>query len=162
MLWERNSTLLSTRQPSQISRWLRVEAPGFTIVGRHLVLGVLLGIVLGSVGFTSPSAIESMLRFKSLHLWGAFGVGVFFAGIGLRLARCTPPTRTFHPGLIPGALLFGIGWSLSGFCPGAALAALGKGEQHGAVACMGVVLGTALYSIVHRSFFRWDRGSCAD
>ncbi|MFN9569095.1 MAG: DUF6691 family protein, partial [Cyanobacteriota bacterium] len=49
--------------------------------------------------------------------------------------------KPFHPGLIPGAVIFGVGWGLSGVCPGAGLASLGLGNWPMLLAIVTMLLG---------------------
>jgi len=69
------------------------------------------------------------------------GVGAFIAGVTFYLAqrygrRLAPLTgqrydlrrKPFDRNVLPGGIVFGIGWGLSGLCPGAAYASLGVGN----------------------------------
>lgn len=48
------------------------------------------------------------------------------------------------PGLVWGSALFGVGWALSGVCPGTALAQVGEGQLAGAVVVLGILGGAWL------------------
>ena len=50
-----------------------------------------------------------------------------------------------HAALIPGALLFGLGWGLVGACPGTVLAMSGEGKLGAFFTIVGIALGTYLY-----------------
>jgi uncharacterized membrane protein YedE/YeeE len=110
------------------------------------VFGALLGAVLHGVGFTDGARVHAMFTFAELELIGVFGVAVVVVGVGLRFLSVTPslPPRTWHRGLVPGAILFGLGWALSGACPGAVIAMAGEGQWLGVVGVVGVVVGAAL------------------
>jgi uncharacterized membrane protein YedE/YeeE len=48
-----------------------------------------------------------------------------------------------------GALLFGAGWAVMGYCPGTSVGALGEGRWHAVWAILGMLLGAAIYAEVH-------------
>lgn len=112
--------------------------------------GLALGFVLSRLGFTDWGELHRMLTFTDLRLVGAFGVAVVVTAIGLRVLTVGQylPAKPFHSGIVPGALLFGVGWALSGACPGAALAQLGEGRLTALVSVVGVFVGSALYQAV--------------
>jgi uncharacterized membrane protein YedE/YeeE len=53
--------------------------------------------------------------------------------------------KPFHRGLLPGAVVFGLGWGLCGVCPGAALAGVGMGNSPILIAIAAMLLGAWLY-----------------
>ena len=112
--------------------------------------GLALGFVLSRLGFTDWGELHGMLTLSDLRLVGAFGVAVVVTAIGLRVLTVGQhlPAKPFHSGIVPGALLFGVGWALSGACPGAALAQLGEGRLTALVSVVGVFVGSALYQAV--------------
>lgn len=112
-----------------------------------VVGGTSLGFVLSRTGFTDWGQVHSMFTFSDLRLIGVFGVAVVVVAIGMRWLPLdqTLPQRRFHKGLVPAAALFGLGWALSGACPGAVLAMVGEGQATALIALMGVVLGSALW-----------------
>ena len=59
-----------------------------------------------------------------------------------------------------GGVLFGVGWALSGACPGIILVQVGEGKLGALVTLAGVFLGNALYAAVHQRYFRFSVGSC--
>lgn len=59
-----------------------------------------------------------------------------------------PRRRDLNPRLIVGAVLFGVGWGLVGFCPGPAIAALGFGLTKAVIFFTAMLAGMALYEAV--------------
>jgi uncharacterized membrane protein YedE/YeeE len=57
-------------------------------------------------------------------------------------------------------LLFGVGWGLSGSCPGTALVQLGSGHAVAAFTIAGIVLGNWLFERVGSEHFGVERDSC--
>jgi hypothetical protein len=127
-----------------------------------VVFGAVLGFVLSRLGFTDANEVHRMMTFADLRLVGAFGVAVVTAAIGLRLLRVSSslPQKAWHPGLVPGAALFGLGWAISGVCPGAAFALMGEGSAAGVVGVTGVVVGSALF-VAWQRYGRAARRSAA-
>lgn len=48
--------------------------------------------------------------------------------------------------VVIGGSLFGIGWSIMGFCPGTSIGALGEGRWHAIFAIIGMIIGAALFA----------------
>lgn len=107
-----------------------------------LLIGMVFGagIVIG--GMSNPAKVLNFFDIfgtwdPSLLLVMASALIVTFVGYRLILRRTAPVfDRRFHlptrrdidlP-LVGGAALFGLGWGISGFCPGGAIPALGLGE----------------------------------
>ncbi len=93
-----------------------------------------------------------------LVLGGAVGVTVISFRFVRRVARPAlepsfeaPPATRIDGALFVGAGLFGIGWGLSGFCPGPGITALGRLSPDAFVFVAAFVLGSFLYRTVRRS-----------
>ena len=131
---------------------------------RFAVPGFLLGVALHFVGFGDFSEVHAMFALEDLRLILTFAVAVAVTSVGIHLARpqerAKLPRGKVHPGIIPGAALFGIGWALTGGCPGVIFVQLGEGQLIAIVTLVGVLAGNLLYGRAHRRFFRWDTGSC--
>jgi uncharacterized membrane protein YedE/YeeE len=126
------------------------------------LFGFALGATLSATGFTDYGELHRMFTLRDPRLLLAFGAAVVLAGVGFA-ALCRGgkmPRRPLQPGTIPGALVFGAGWALSGGCPGALLAQLGEGKLPAVVTLGGVMAGVALGGRI-RGKLRWDAGSCA-
>jgi uncharacterized membrane protein YedE/YeeE len=104
-----------------------------------------------------------MLTFADLRLFLTFCGGVALTALVFRLVPLRRPLapRPVHPGIVPGGVLFGVGWALTGACPAIPLVQVAEGKLWALATLAGVVVGTALYRAIHARFFRWDVGSCA-
>ena len=131
-----------------------------------IVCGLAFGAILDLAGFTSWDEIHKMFTFADLRLLLGFAMSVAILFVAWRIiaARSTPgwAPRHLHPGVIPGSLIFGAGWALCGACPAIALVQLGEGRWLAGASLAGILVGNALYPAVHRRWFRWSPGSCAD
>ncbi len=130
------------------------------------VPGLLFGFVLSKAGFSSWDEVQAMFTFQSLRLVFAFALSVAVLAacwqLVVRFQRPRWSPRPLHPGVIPGSLLFGAGWALSGACPAIAVVQLGEGKLGALFTLAGVVAGNYAYSHVHERYFRWPASSCAE
>ena len=102
-----------------------------------LIAGGLFGAGLAVSGMTDPARVigfldvfgnwDPALAFVMAGAVATYGLGMFalrrFAGAGRKLP--TTESAPIDRRLVIGAAIFGVGWGLSGFCPGPALANLG-------------------------------------
>ncbi len=104
-----------------------------------LLGGVLFGFGLAYSGMTKQEIVLSFLQLKDLGLifvMGGAALVTFFAiNIVPRFLKKPPFGNQFKPrkaamsrNVIIGAIIFGIGWGISGQCPGSAVASLGTGN----------------------------------
>ena len=130
------------------------------------LIGAWLGFVLSRAGFSSWDEVNAMFRLQSFRLVLAFAGAVVALCLGWWvIRRLTQPRwsdRRFHPGTIPGAMMFGVGWVLSGACPSIALVQLGEGKLLAFVTLAGVFIGNYGYSWLHERHLRWSASACGD
>lgn len=116
--------------------------------------GLIFALGLGLAGMTEP---QKVLGFLDLWNWDptllfvmAGAVGVHASLYPLILKRKSPlfdvkwhipSRRDIDPNLIVGAIIFGIGWGLGGYCPGPGLTALSSGDARPAVFVLTMVAG---------------------
>ena len=129
-------------------------------MGRRLTgfgVGVVFGVTLSWTGMSSPEVIREALLFQDSYLYLMFAAAVATAAIGIRLLRAQriralltgepvswSVTRP-EPRHIWGSLLFGVGWAISGACPGPIATQLGQGIAWALFTTAGVVIGIALF-----------------
>jgi uncharacterized membrane protein YedE/YeeE len=106
---------------------------------KFLLLGTYFGIVLTKAQVISWYKIRNMFFFREPDLYLIIGSAVLVGALSIRLIRRFHP-RTFagEPLEIPGkpltrgtwigGFLFGLGWFITGTCPGPIYAQLGSGE----------------------------------
>ncbi len=129
---------------------------------RLALFGVALGATVSALGFTDYGELHRMFTFADFRLLLTFAAAVVLSGIGFAV-YCRGgkmPARPLRKGTIPGALIFGVGWALTGGCPGALLAQIGEGKLPALLTLAGVAVGIALGHRV-KARLRWDSGSCA-
>jgi len=125
-----------------------------------VVLGTAFGFLLSRAGATTQDFYVGLFLFENFQLMGVIAAAVVTGAIGTGLLRALYPYsildctrlrfegKPMRRGLVSGSLLFGVGWGLSGTCPGSAPAMLGEGKVMALFAMGGIVLGTYLYGRV--------------
>ena len=140
-----------------------------------LLAGLVFGIGLLVSGMANPAKVLGFLDLfgrwdpsLALVMGGAIGVGVVgFAVAGRRaLTLLGAPMALPKPGglerrLVAGALLFGIGWGLAGFCPGPAIVALGAAQAKAVVFVAAMLAGMAAYDWLERGRAREGEAAAA-
>lgn len=128
---------------------------------RYGLLGLLMGLVLSYAGFGDYSELHKMFTFVDLRLLFTFAGAVGFAMMVFwMLGSSQMEKKTLHPGTIPGSILFGAGWAITGACPSLALVQLGQGYLSAILTLVGILGGAWIYRHVHARYFNWDTGSC--
>jgi len=130
---------------------------------RHaaLVFGIGFGFVLSRIGATSHDAISGMFLLRDLRLAGVMSVAIAVSAVGFVVVRRLRLTslsgapivlapKPFSPWLALGSLMFGVGWSLSGACPGTALAQVGEGRLSALATVSGILLSSFLVEAAAR------------
>ena len=120
----------------------------------YIFLGTLFGFALSRSGAADYDFVQGMFLFTNLQLYGIIGTAVVLSAPGLWLIqrrgrtvwgqRCTVEKKPLHRGTVIGGLLFGIGWSMAGMCPGPILVNLGEGKLYAIAALAGALTGTGL------------------
>lgn len=123
---------------------------------KYLIAGIAFGIVFVKAEIISWFRIQEMFRFESFHMYGVIGSAVIVAMLSVWLIKKTgiktiygEPVR-FHPksfnkGQVYGGLLFGLGWALTGACPGPLFAQIGMGATVILVTLLSALAGTWVY-----------------
>jgi uncharacterized membrane protein YedE/YeeE len=127
-----------------------------------LLLGVVFGLLLSLGGATTYDYHAQLFLFEDLRLMMIIGGAVATAGVGiwllkkfnLRALHGAQPIeftgKPFKPGLMLGAVLFGIGWGMSAACPGTVPAMLGEGKLAAVFTIVGILLGTWAYGLMQK------------
>jgi uncharacterized membrane protein YedE/YeeE len=126
---------------------------------KFLVVGVVFGIVLVKSEAVSWYRIYEMFRFESFHMYGIIGTAVA-TGILLLLITKKFKFKNIEGGFmsvpdkekgmvryIIGGTLFGLGWALSGACPGPMYILVGTGAFSMLIVIFSAILGTYVYGV---------------
>ncbi len=127
---------------------------------KFLVIGIFFGIVLVKSEAVSWYRIYEMFRFESFHMYGIIGTAV---GTGIILMLLSKQFKikntegslmhvpTKERGLIRyllGGSLFGLGWALSGACPGPMYILVGTGVFSMLIVILAAIFGTYFYGVI--------------
>ncbi len=122
--------------------------------------GLIFGFGLGLSRMVRPEVVLDFLQLEDLGLLFVMGGAALISGLAFfwgtysgRRAPLTglPYTRMLRPlqrHVVIGGVIFGLGWGLSGVCPGAAYASLGVGNYPILWAIGGMFLGAYLLALV--------------
>jgi hypothetical protein len=126
---------------------------------KYLAVGLGFGIIFVKAEIISWFRIQEMFRFQSFHMYGVIGSAVVVGLISVQIIKrfniktIYGETIVFHPkefnkGNIYGSLLFGLGWAITGACPGPLFAQIGSGATVIAVTLLSAIGGTWVYGYV--------------
>jgi len=123
---------------------------------KYLIVGILFGIVFVKAEIISWFRIQEMFRLQSFHMYGVIGSAVVVGMISvflikkLNIKTLTGEEVQFHPkkfqkGQIYGGLIFGLGWAITGACPGPLFAQIGSGYVVVIATLLSAIAGTWTY-----------------
>lgn len=129
---------------------------------RNAFVGLAMGYALSRTGFADYGEVQKMFTLSDWRLIFTFAGAVGLALFVFKLFTdgSAAPHKIFHRGLIPGSVLFGIGWALTGACPAVVWVQLGQGQWAAMATLLGVAAGVWLYGLMRGRYFRWDTGAC--
>ena len=124
----------------------------------YFLLGSAFGVVIVEAEVVSWFRIQEMFRFDAFHMYGIIGTAVLTAAIslltikrlGLRGPDGTPlglAPKRLGTGVqyLAGGTMFGLGWALTGACPGPLVALVGAGTPVMLVVILSALVGTWTY-----------------
>lgn len=115
-----------------------------------LATGIIFGALLQRGRLADSRTITGQLTGDDSRVAKTMGTAVAVGALGHRWLKqrglTTVEPKPMNPvGLVGGAVLFGAGMALSGYCPGTAAAAAGSGRREGAWAMAGMLAGATLF-----------------
>lgn len=124
---------------------------------KFLLTGVLFGIVMTKSEAISWFRIQEMFRFQSFHMYGIICTAVMLGVLGVALIKkfgirdfqgnpivFYPKDKALYRYIL-GGTIFGLGWALTGACPGPIVVNIGYGYLSLVIVLVFAVLGTYLY-----------------
>lgn len=127
---------------------------------RYLFAGLVFGIVLTKAEAVSWFRIQEMFRFQGFQMYGIFLTAVPVGALSLWIIRrcgirtlrggaIYVPAKKFNWGIVAGGFIFGLGWALTGACPGPLFAQIGAGFGVVAVTLLSALAGTWVYAALY-------------
>ena len=128
----------------------------------YAAFGSVFGWVLSRSGAADYDFIQGMFLLTNFQLYGIIATAVLVTAPGLWLLKRHGKTafgavlevrpKPRHPGNVVGGLLFGVGWSITGMCPGPILVNVGEGKLYALGALAGTLVGAALFGVLYERF----------
>lgn len=128
---------------------------------KYVAIGAAFGAVLVKTEVISWYRIQEMFRFQSFHMYGVLGSAIITAMISLEVLRrvgaralngeaISIPPKQLGKGYRYwiGGSIFGMGWALTGACPGPIFALLGTGATIFLPVAIAALLGTWTYGLL--------------
>jgi uncharacterized protein len=127
---------------------------------KFIAAGILFGIVMSKSEAISWFRIQEMFRFQSFHMYGIIGTAVVLGVIAVFLIKkyklrdfqgnpiVFHPKEWSVPRYLIGGTIFGLGWALTGACPGPMFVNIGYSYWAIFVAIAGALFGTYLYGAI--------------
>ena len=127
---------------------------------KFLFIGTLFGIIMTKSEVISWFRIQEMFRFQSFHMYGIIGSAII---TGLILVKTIKryKLKTIYgdsikfndkklsiPRYLFGGIIFGLGWALTGACPGPMFIMIGHGYAVFLILILSALLGTYVYGLI--------------
>lgn len=138
---------MSTLEPQDKKNWNNLK---------YLAVGVVFGIVFVKAEIISWFRIQEMFRLQSFFMYGVIGTACIVGMVSVFLIKkftiktfdgnsITFEKKKFQKGQIYGGLLFGMGWAITGACPGPLAAQIGSGFLVVILTFLSALAGTWVY-----------------
>ena len=124
----------------------------------YFLIGSGFGVIIVEAEVISWFRIQEMFRFDAFHMYGIIGTAVVTASISLLTIKrlgvrgpdgeplgFTPKVLGTGARYLAGGTVFGLGWALTGACPGPLVALVGAGTPVMLVAFLSALGGTWTY-----------------
>lgn len=127
---------------------------------KYAAIGTVFGLILIKAEVASWFRIHEMFHFQSFHMFGIIGSAIAVGAASVFLLKklhakslggeiIDPKPKEFQKvGNLAGGFVFGVGWALTGACPGPMYALLGAGYSPIALALAGALVGAWVYAVV--------------
>ncbi|UZR95991.1 DUF6691 family protein [Chondrinema litorale] len=129
---------------------------------KYILLGIIFGVILTKSEVISWFRIQEMFRFQSFHMYGVIGSAVLLGAIiNIVIKKFDIKSLDKKPinfvvkektviRYIVGGSIFGLGWALTGACPGPIFILIGNGFSIYIVIFLSALLGTFVYGILSK------------
>lgn len=126
---------------------------------KYLFIGLLFGVVLVKSQVISWFRIQEMFRLQAFHMYGIIGSAIVVGMLSILIIKrfriktllgedVIIQPKKFSWGNVYGGLIFGLGWAITGACPGPLFAQIGSGFLVTAVTLLSAIAGTWVYGLL--------------
>ncbi|MBY8870468.1 YeeE/YedE family protein [Micromonospora sp. PLK6-60] len=127
----------------------------------NIITGLALGFTVANIGFGDYAELNRMFTFQDLRMFLSFAGAVAIIVVAFAVLRVRRVPGRIHAGVVPGAVLFGTGWAISGGCPAIPIVQVASGCMPALVTLAGIAVGIRLCRWANTRYLRIDSGSCA-
>jgi uncharacterized membrane protein YedE/YeeE len=127
---------------------------------KFLFIGTLFGIIMTKSEVISWFRIQEMFRFQSFHMYGIIGSAIITGLILVKTIKRNKlktiygdsikfnDKKLIIPRYLFGGIIFGLGWALTGACPGPMFIMIGHGYAVFLILILSALLGTYVYGLI--------------
>ena len=127
---------------------------------KYYILGIVFGVIMTKSEVVSWLRIYEMFKFQSFHMYGIIGSAVVLGVLIIQLIKKTkvkslkgfeieiPDKQMSIKRYLIGGVIFGLGWALTGACPGPMFTLVGNGFLAMVVVIFSAMLGTFVYGLL--------------
>ena len=125
----------------------------------YVLLGTIFGFILSRSGAADYNFIQATFLFEQFQVYGIIGTAVALTAPGLWVLKRLGHTvsgrpleielKPLHRGNLIGGLLFGVGWSMAGMCPGPIFVNIGEGKLYAVAALAGALVGAGVFGTIY-------------
>ena len=127
---------------------------------KFLLIGIVFGVLMSKAEIISWYRIFEMFRFESFHMYGVIGSAVVLGIILVQIVKRTKMKSMEGTDIILcekdnsiyryllGGIIFGLGWAMTGACPGPMFIIVGHGASAFVVVILSAILGTFTYGLI--------------
>ncbi|GAA2541840.1 YeeE/YedE thiosulfate transporter family protein [Pseudonocardia hydrocarbonoxydans] len=131
-----------------------------SVLAACVLAGLALGYTVTRIGFADFGEVHAMFTFADLRMLLAFLGAAALVVVAFLVLRVRRTPGRIHAGVVPGAVLFGTGWAISGGCPAIPIVQVASGYLPAVVTIGGIVVGMYLSRWANARYLHLDRGSC--
>jgi len=124
-----------------------------------LIFGIIFGFALSRVGASDYNLIFAMFTGENFKLALVIITAILTAALvmrilalignrGLKGEQIVVNKKPLNKHTVYGGIIFGVGWAISGACPGTVLAQVGEGKILGLFTMLGLIAGTYMYALI--------------
>jgi hypothetical protein len=126
---------------------------------KYLLLGIIFGFIIIKAEVVSWYRIQEMFRFQSFHMYGIIITAIVVGMTSILLIKkmkaktingeeISIEPKKISWGIVIGGFIFGLGWAMTGACPGPLFALTGAGIYVMAIGLLSAIAGTYVYGLL--------------
>jgi len=130
----------------------------------YATFGIVMGIILSMGGFADFEQVHTLFLLQNIPLLLVFIGAIVLSMLGFLVffRQHDIVRKTYNSGTVPGSIMFGVGWAMTGACPSIALVQLGEGQMAAGLTVVGIVTGIWFYRKIAAPAFQLDTGVCGE